>query len=234
MGQIGSEASLTPLLDALKDPDIRVRASAVEALGYLPTPAVREAFLEMLEGPFDYSLFPSLVDAAARGDDLRIVEPALAGLKRVSKPVVRLQVINAICRVLGEKNHFYRIATADTLARAGLRAAMMQRVQRLLRGSIVRNQPVYAELKQVVKQALWELENDNDREFARHSRRIGEMMRDLPSLPTQSERATYAIITYLDDAPAELLSSEGVVFLIVCLTSLARHLPRAQSLNDEP
>jgi HEAT repeat protein len=232
LGQIGSEASLTPLLEALKDPDIRVRVSAVQALSYLPTPTAREALLEMLQGPFDHSLFPPLVDAAARSNDLRIVEPALAGLKRVTKPVVRLQVINAVCRVLGEKNHFYRIATADELARAGLRAAMMQRVQRVVRGSILHDRPVYPELKQAVKQAIADLENDNDEDFAVQCRHIAEMISGGESLPSQTERAAYAIITYLEDAPSELLSSEGVVFLIVCLTSMARHLPRKQGLNS--
>jgi len=228
LGKIGTEASIGPLLHALADPDIRVRTSAVQALGYIGTPEATKALLEALQGPFDANVFPALADAAGRTNDLRIVEPALAGLKRLRKAVVRLQVINAVCRVLGEKNHFYRIATADKLQRAALREAMMVRVKRLLRGCDLRDWELYPELMETVNAAIADLANDEEQRFARDCRAIAELIGRREGLPPHTEHAAYAIRTYLEDAPAELLGSEGVVFLIVCLTSLSRHLPRAR------
>jgi len=228
LGKIGREESIGPLLHALEDPDMRVRVSAVQALGYVGTAQATEALLGLLQGPLDVNLFPALVDAAAQTNDLRVVEPALAGLTSLKNPVVRLQAINAVCRVLGEKNHFYRIATANDLQRAGLREAMMQRVRRLLRGADWQGWELYAELLQAVDQAIAALKDDRDEDFAAYCRRIAELVATREDLPLQSERAAYAIRTYLADAPQDLLPSEGVVFLIVCLTSLARHLPPAR------
>jgi HEAT repeat protein/fucose permease len=227
LGKIGAEASIGPLLRALGDDDVRVRTAAVHALGHVHSSAATEALVEMLEGPFDLDLFPALVDAGARTNDLRIIEPALAGLKQVRTPVVRLQVINGICRLLGEKNHFYRIATANKLQRAALRAAMMTRIRRLLRTADLQGWERHPELMETVREAASALAGDREEEFAQQCGHLAMLIRCAEELPEVSERAAYAIETYLADAPAELLRSEGIVFLIVCLTSLARHLPRA-------
>src|SRR5690606_7488272 len=104
LGKIGHGAGIGPLLHALSDPDVRVRTAAISAMGYIRTPEASEALLEQLNGPYDVNVFPALADAAARHDDLRAIEPALHGLRRLRLPVVRLQVINAICRLLGERN----------------------------------------------------------------------------------------------------------------------------------
>ena len=228
LGKIGAEASISPLLKALGDPDVRVRTAAVHALGHVRSAAATEALVEMLREPFDRALFPALIDAGARTNDLRIVEPALAGLKRLRVPVVRLQVINGICRLLGEKNHFYRIATANKLQRAALRAAMMARIRRLLRTADLQGWELYPELMETEREAASALAADREEEFADHCRHLAGLIRSGDDLPEVTERAAYAIETYLEDAPTELLGSEGVVFLIVALTSLARHLPRAR------
>ncbi|MFO7946434.1 MAG: MFS transporter, partial [Armatimonadota bacterium] len=117
LGRIGTRRSTGPLVEALDDPDIRVRASAIQGLGALGTPEAAEALIDTLMGDFEPDLFPTIVDAAAHHDDLRLVKPALEGLKNVSKPVIRLQILNGVGRVLGEKNHFYRIANATKLQR---------------------------------------------------------------------------------------------------------------------
>ena len=207
---------------------MRVRTAAVHALGHVRSAAATEALVETLREPFEPNLFPALVDAGARTNDLRIVEPALAGLKRLRVPVVRLQVINGICRLLGEKNHFYRIATANKLQRAALRAAMIARIRRLLRTADLHECEAYPELMATVSEATAALAADRDEDFAEHCRHLAGLIRSVDDVPEISERAAYAIETYLEDAPSNLLSSEGVVFLIVCLTSLARHLPRAR------
>ncbi len=226
LGKIGHDASLEPLLQAIEDPDARVRTSAIQALGHLRTPYATEVLLNALNGPFDRNTFPVIVDAAARSGDLRLVEPAMQGLRHLNNPVLRLQVINAIGRVLGEKNHFYRIATANTLQRASLREAMMKRVRKLIRESDLRNWQFFSQMLGAIDAALADLDEDRNTELAQHCRDIAALTLHYDNLNPIAERAAYAVITYVQDTEDKLMPDEGIVFLIVCLTSLARHLPK--------
>lgn len=223
LGRIGTERSTGPLMEALDDPDIRVRTSAAQGLGDLETPQAREALIEALRGDYDIEIFPTLVDSAARHDDLRLVEPAMDGLKRLSRPVIRLQVINGVCRVLGEKNHFYRIANADRLQRASLRETMLERIRRLFSESYLQNWEHYRKLREALSAAGEALAGDEHADFATASRTVADLMLTRSDLPARSERAAYAIRRYLEDAPEKRLADEGVVFLTVALTALARH-----------
>ncbi len=226
LGKIGHGAGLGPLLHALSDPDVRVRTAAVSALGYVRTPQASDALLEQLSGPYDAAIFPVLADAAARHDDLRAVEPMLRGLRRLRLPVVRLQVINAICRLLGERNHFYQIATAGTFPRAAIRESMMSRIKRLLHTSDLRGSDGYSEAMSAVDQAITALADDSVVAFLEHAHTLAALIAEREKNPPRSQAAAYAIMEYLEHAPQELLDSEGVVFVTVALTSLTRHLPR--------
>lgn len=226
LGKIGHGAGIGPLLHALSDPDVRVRTAAISAMGYIRTPEASEALLEQLNGPYDVNVFPALADAAARHDDLRAIEPALHGLRRLRLPVVRLQVINAICRLLGERNHFYQIATAGTLQRAAIRESMMARIRRLLQTSELRDWELYEEAMGTVGQAIGALAEDRVVTFLEHAHTLASLIGARRGNPPKSQAASYAIIEYLEHAPEDLLDSEGVVFVTVALTSLARHLPR--------
>lgn len=226
LGKIGHGAGIGPLLHALSDPDVRVRTAAISALGYIRTPEASEALLEQLNGAYDANVFPVLADAAARHDDLRAIDPALHGLRRLRLPVVRLQVINAICRLLGERNHFYQIATAGTLQRAAIRESMISRIRRLLQTSELRDWELYSEAMETVEQAIAALAEDRVSAFLEHAHTLASLIGGRRGNPPKSQAASYAITEYLEHAPQELLGSEGVVFVTVALTSLARHLPR--------
>jgi MFS family permease len=132
LGKIGDQAVAGRLRRAVHDSDMRVRMSAASALGEVGGEEAAAALMEALRGPFDRAMFPTLVEAATRRSDLRLVEPIMNGLPNLQLPVVRMQVINGVCRLLGEKNHFYKLATAARLERAGMGEAMMERIVRLL------------------------------------------------------------------------------------------------------
>jgi HEAT repeat protein/predicted MFS family arabinose efflux permease len=221
LGKIG--AGQQHLFTALYDEDSRVRASAAMALGELGTPEAREALLEALLGEFDRYTFPSLVEAASHQDDVRIIAPALDGLRRLEAPVVRLQVINGICRVLGERNHFYRLATADDLAQGRMREKMMARIRRLLS----RARPGEAEQRQHLRQ--WgealeaALEEDDLDTFARVARQVATLVEQLDTTSI-AHQAAYALRRYLQERTASAPPDELIVFAIIALTALARAL----------
>lgn len=222
LGKIG--AAPAPLLEALRDDDNRVRVSAAVALGELHTPEAQEALLEAMRGEFDRNLFPTLVDAASRDGDLRLLLPALEGLTRLHAPIVRLQVINGVCRVLGEKNHYYRLATADELTQGRMREKMMERIHRLLAHSRYGDPEQRRTLADLGGRLETALDRDDLDAFAGLALEVAEIVRQLDLDRPIPHHAALAIQHYLahiaDDTPPD----EVVVFLVTLLTALARGL----------
>lgn len=226
LGKIG--AAHGHLYDALHDDDPRVRQSAAMGLSELQTPEAAEALLEALHGtlqePFDRNLFPTLIEACARCSDLRAVAPALEGLSHLNAPVVRMQVINGICRCLGEKNHFYRLATADDLAEGRMREKMMARIRRLLSRSRYGSGEQRARLRQLGQEIDQALDDDDLGKFAGCAREVAILTGQMTSVPSMPLHAAQAIILYLDQPRPDNSDHELIVFLTICLTSLSRSL----------
>lgn len=224
LGKIGHSAAAAHLLKALGDPDIRVRTSAVLALGEVGGREAADALLEALRGPFDRQLFPTLVDAATRRADLRLVEPVMVGLRNLHQPVIRMQVLNGVCRVLGEKNHFYRLATAEPLQRAAMSEPMMERVVGLLGRARGLEAQEREHLKESATVAAAALARDDVTLFADCCRDLAHRVLAAGGLPPIARHAARAMQLYLAEPPEELMASEGVVFLIIALTALGRSL----------
>ena len=228
LGKIGVAAGAaraeSHLFTALHDEDVRVRQSAAMGLAELGTPEAREALLQVLHEDFDRNLFPTLVEAVARGEDLRAVAPALDGLAKLTAPVVRMHVINGICRILGEKNHFYRLATADELDEGRMREKMMARIRRLLSHARRGTREQRTRLRELGVRGERALDADHMADFAAASREIADTVAQMPDAAEIARQAALAIRVYLhQDRPADS-DRELIVFLIVCLTSLGRNL----------
>ena len=217
-------AAHVPLVEALHDDDLRVRASAAMALGGLQTAESQDALLEALQQDFDHGFFPTVVDAASYGNDLRIIAPALDGLTKLEAPVVRLQVINAICRVLGEQDHFYRLATADELAEAGLREAMVHQVRRLLRRSRFGDEEQRIALAGFELRLEVALAEDQLLAFAEVARDVLQVVEAMREVPPVAHHAALAMQRYLEERSPEAPVEEMTVFLIIGLTALGRAL----------
>jgi len=224
LGKIGDNAVAHRLVEALGDHDQRVRASAALALGSLPAEEAAEALLSALNGPFDRELFPTIAEAATRRADLRVVEPIMRSLPRLVQPVVRMQVINGVCRVLGEKNHFYRLATAEPLQRAEMADPMMRRIGRLLGRAEAFDRLLREQVKGLTSMAARALESDEIQEFSAEARIVAETTLATPGVRPVARHAAMAMVMYLDEAPDDLLPTEGLVFLIIALTALARSM----------
>jgi len=222
LGKIGDRSASGPLLRALQDGDPRVRASAALALGAINDDEAAETLLAALQEPYDHAIFPTLVEAATRRPDLRLVEPIMDGLQRLRQPVVRMQVLNGVCRVLGEKNHFYRLANAEALQRAAMSDPMMQRILRLIGSAYPRTSELGSRLRAQLCEASRALEDDEVGGFATNVRlNVEEMVAD-GTLPLVARTAATAILRYLDEGRVDMLRGEGVVLLIIALTALAR------------
>ncbi|MGD9495610.1 MAG: MFS transporter [Armatimonadota bacterium] len=224
LGKIGSAHSVRVLAEALDDDDPRVRTSAALALGEIGGEEAQRALYERLTGRFEKSTFAALVDGSSRTGDLRIVEPVLEHLPSFRSPVLRMQIINGVCRVLGEPRHFYRLLMADRLTRAGMTESMTARIVRLLQ----RAPGLEAEVRQAVVRLARlfraALAEDDFVAAAQHARKLATVIARQPGVPEVSAMAAVAIRRYVDDADPELLPDEGAIFLVLCLTALARYL----------
>jgi hypothetical protein len=226
LGQIGAPESIEPLRFALTDSDPRVRTSAALALGEIGGDVARQLLVEALDGPFDPSVFPALVDAAGRAGDLRVVELGIARLPEFASPVLRMQIVNGVCRALGERNHFYKLVTRRGLDRSGMTEGMMRRIVRLFRRASCLS-PGDREALVVLAVAVADaLDADAHGEMAAQARALAEQVRGLSEAGIVSQTAATGIVRYIDQVAPEALGDEGVVFVVIALTSLARHLGR--------
>lgn len=225
LGKIGAAGAVEALMVALHDEDPRVRTSAALALGEVGGESARSALYERITGPFEKSTFAALIDGSSRLGDRRIIAPALERLPSFRSPVLRMQLINAVCRLLGEPRHFYRLLMADQLTRAGMYDSMTERIARLISRS---STPGDARLPMTRLARLFReaLAYDDYHAAAEHARKLASMAYRDERLPETSRLAAGAIVDYLDHARKELLPGEGMIFVVVCLTSLARYLPR--------
>ncbi len=70
---------------------------------------MRDRLLELFSISYDNGMFPALADSLSRLGADEIVEPVMHHLSSFESIVIRLQLLNAVCRALGAGNTFYRI-----------------------------------------------------------------------------------------------------------------------------
>ncbi len=223
LGRLGKPESVSPLIKALYDDDVRLRTSAAAALGEIGGLDARDALYHALLAGFDRRTFPSLVDASSRAGDLRVVGPALEHLHHINSPVVRMQVLNAVGRVLGEKNHFYRLRLADDLGRPLLVERMLARVVRLLR-SLRLGTPEQRQAMQSLGADVARAAAADENEVVRDGcRRLASAAQEVEEAPEVVHAAARALLLY-GEGSEQPPYEEAIIFLTICLTSLARHL----------
>jgi hypothetical protein len=113
--------------------------SAVRGLGSVAGQGVRDLLFQRLQQADDRQLFPTIVDVLSRVGDVRVVTPAIERLAEYKSPVVRAQLYNSVCRALGAKDYFYRLAIMDELQQASRVASALEKAQKdasALRGEL--------------------------------------------------------------------------------------------------
>lgn len=233
LGLIGDPQTIEPLRRALAAPEARLRCSAAIALGEIGGAAARDLLIESLNGDFDRALFPALVDAAGRTGDLRMVEPAMRHLPRFGSPVVRMQIINGVCRALGERSHFYKLFSRHGIERTGLTEPMMKRIVRLFRRAPGLDHERTRELGGLAKAVSDAIADDRLTDMSIHASALAQHV--LATCPADGVvgAGAHAVSDYVAHVPPERLGDEAMVFTVVALTSIARHLGR-QPLEGAP
>ena len=114
LGRLRHPSAVDALLRAVDSPDIRVAISAARALGDIGGEAARERlFGRISSGKAPKSLLPTLIESSSLLGDLRVVRPAMEAVRLFESPVVRLQLLNAVCRGMGGRTVFYTLLSLD-------------------------------------------------------------------------------------------------------------------------
>jgi len=133
LGKLRHPKGIDALFKALDSEDIRVQISAIRALGDIGGKEVKERLYRKLLGPFNRLLFPTVVEALSRLNDLRVVVPALEGVRGYRSSVIRLQLLNAACRALGAGDRFYRLLSLNRLELAERLYDILENIRKQLR-----------------------------------------------------------------------------------------------------
>ena len=129
----------------------------------------------------DSILLPTFVDSLSRLGDLRVIGPALKGMREFAAPVVRLQLLNAACRALGAGNEFYTLLSLDELSLV----QRLYRMQRLKRRFLPRLPPIKRFLALDCLETLAEcLEKGSFRAMSDAALILAEIMRGASGHPT--------------------------------------------------
>lgn len=238
LGSIGDRSALPALLQALGDPDLRLRNAAVSALAALGDREARERLTDLFVHSSDSDLFPALADSLSRLGERGIVEPVMRRLGEYESIVLRLQLLNAVCRALGTGNEFYRILSHHEYARVDEVNRLIRRARRDVRRAPVFRREAAGHVGRILHTIAESYSTEEHRAFLRS---VWEFMAHLqlviPELvvidsPESGERRNSlrpfieAVNRYLVLKETEDIRDEGMVFLVLCITCLLRELRR--------
>jgi hypothetical protein len=239
LGRIGDHSALLPLFHALGDRDVRLRNTAVSALAVLGGRKAREKLLELFAVSYDTALFPALAESLSRLGERSIVEPVMRRLGEYESMVLRLQLLNAVCRVLGGGNEFYRILSKHEYARVDEVNRLIRRAQRAVRRSLLFQKETASGVSRILRTVSDSYRSEDHGTFLRSvwefMAYIQLVLPELASLESENsgadlDRAQYrpyieAVNRFLILKETEDIRDEGMVFLVVCIGCLLQTLP---------
>ncbi|TVQ21830.1 MAG: MFS transporter [Spirochaetaceae bacterium] len=219
LGRLRHPAGIDPLLAAIDSADSRVAMSAARALGDIGGLAAQERLYDKLVSGPGRSLLPSLVESLSRLGDLRVVRPAIAATAAYSNPVIRLQLLSAVCRALGARNLFYTLLSKDDYELAERLDSILVAVGRRLVHCRSRDDAIPADLHRHVRDALADGRYpDLPSEALTLADSIG-----LDDPVAVEAREALRIVVSGDSPPPETDRPE--IFAVVCLGVIADTLP---------
>ncbi|MHB9030234.1 MAG: HEAT repeat domain-containing protein [Candidatus Latescibacterota bacterium] len=241
LGRIGDHTAFPSLLHALGDRDVRLRNTVVSALAALGGEEVREKLLELFIVSYDTALFPALAESLSRLGERSIVEPIMRRLGDYGSMVMRLQLLNAVCRVLGGGNEFYRILSKHEYARVDEVNRRIRLAQRTVRRSLLFQKETASGVSRILRAVSDSYRSEDHRTFLRS---VWEFMAYiqlvLPELAflesgdsgeglDRAQHRPYieAVNRFLILKETEDIRDEGMVFLVVCIGCLLQTLPHS-------
>ena len=242
LGKLRHHRGIDPLFAALNDADRRVRISAIRALAIIGGQEVRKRLFLAFCGPFDRVTFPALVDALSRMGDLRIVRPTIERLRAYRSPVIRLQLLNALCRTLGAKDRFYKLLSYDELGRTQQIHHLLQQSRKRLSSIGLLDADRKAEVLRLMDQALEHFDLEQGTKMtdclAEIAKRVEQAQVEPnfdPRIPwdqTPSARigaGLQAIGAFVRLGQTEEIVQEREIFLTVCLAQVVELMEKHEN-----
>ncbi|MBN1291288.1 MAG: HEAT repeat domain-containing protein [Candidatus Latescibacteria bacterium] len=228
LGQLGNRTALEPLTKVLDDTDSRVSSAAITALADIGGENAYNRLIPLFYGEYNPELFPALADGLSRLGKTEIVGTVIDRLEDFRSPVLRLQLLNAICRVLGAQNRFYRIMSMNEYERTDAVNGIIRHTKRCLRrirhlektlaghiGDMLEKiaESYYKERSDIFLQAVWIF--------------MANIQLVIPELHTEYGRKPHehvnlapyieAVNRFLILKKVEDIQEEGMVFLVICI-----------------
>lgn len=235
LGKLGHPRAMDPLIGALHDADPRVRIGAIRALSEIGGEEAHELLFWVFCDPFDRSVFPTLAETLSDLGDVRIVKPTLDQAPQYRSPVIRLQLLNSVCRAMGAKALFYRMLSADDYERAEQVGDLLERARSAVASSRFLSPEARAGASARIREALLAFEGEDAPAMVRALRGgIDLLNADFASdagrramsagARERVQAGVIAIRTFLDrDLGAGLVEASDI-FLAVCLFCIAHTL----------
>ncbi|MFH1006805.1 MAG: MFS transporter [Candidatus Latescibacterota bacterium] len=241
LGKLRHPQGIDPLFSALDDVDMRIRMSAIRALAIIGGPEVQERLYTAFSGPFDRVTFPALVDALSHMKDLRIIRPTIEQLKDYRSPVIRLQLLNALCRTLGAKDRFYRLLSLDELERTDQIHRLLESSRKKLSTMLLLDADARDEVLRLLDSATEYFDLEQEAEMAQCLGAVANRLEQAwikkypdPPIPANQipnariKSGLQAIQVFLRVTQAEGIVQEQEIFLTLCLGRAVELLERVQ------
>ena len=235
LGKIGDRAALSPLLSVLHDCDIRLRNTAITALAEIGGDDIREHLFELFILSYDTDIFPTLADSLSRLGVREIVEPVMRRLGDYDSLMLRLQLLNAVCRALGAGNTFYRILSRHEYARVDEVNRLIRQARRHVRRSPLFRRDTASGMNHILGSIAESYRAENHQTFLRSVWEfMAYMQLIVPDItPPENESQVFgcgdgshlrphieAVNRFLILKENEDIRDEGMVFLVICIGCL--------------
>lgn len=233
LGEIKSKEGIKSLLKALDDSDIRVRNSAALALSEIKDEEVKNWLFEKFSSDFNRSTFPTFAEALSKLGDRRIIPIAISGLEHYISPVIRLQILNSICRLLGAKNKFYKLVTGDELEQVQQIDKMLKETQKKISGKSEFLQEFKQQILSMLKKIQVSFREEEYEKLLDNISQLSSLIKGnkLNNILTPSNILLIndhlkAIQSFIHLKKTEDIRPQGIGFLAICIYNLIEILTR--------
>ncbi|MCE5248835.1 MFS transporter [bacterium] len=232
LGKIGHKTAVETLVKTLDDTDNRIRSAAVTALAEIGGEEAKQRLFELFTAPYNSDIFPTLADGLSRLGVREIVEAVMDRMEDFRSSTLRLQLLNAVCRVLGAGNNFYRIMAKEEYARTDAVNDLIRHMRKNISHIKLFKHDQPDRIKKILDRLAHSYRDEKHREFLSA---IWEFMAYiqlvLPEISAEYSTASgknsqdfslyfIAVNRFLILKKVEDIHEEGMVFLVMCLDSL--------------
>lgn len=226
LGNVGTVNAVPVLNKMLDDDDTRLRIAAVDALAGIGGEQAREVLANRFyDEPYDHRVFPALADAISRYCDTGIVEPVMSHLEEFTAPAYRLQLLNAVCRVLGAGTLFYRIMSHDEYRVTDEINSLIKSTRRRIGKYRQIDETSRKKAREILKKLEHSFRRDDHEGFLAAAWNFSAFIQlAIPANPAgHREIIPYieAINRFLSLKKVENIQLGGIVFIIICINRLS-------------